>query len=531
MTELRKQCWLFYAFVFFVFFIALTFGDTSGAVAASDRSPIKYYNSGFTVEIHTAGDAFKALVAFSGDFEFKTFSLSHPDRFVLDVEGVVMDGKGVTLPVDDAVVKAVRVAQFSLDPNIVRVVFDLERPATFEAARLAGNVLQIRHSTGGIGAALPNPRIEKRWDSVDIVFPLPGGVRYEEGRVAAPPRIYVDIYGYIPADSVKDFAVGEGIVRQVRVSHYRQAPDVARVVIDLEMPAAYKVKSGGSGGGFVVTVYQPSVYKKKIVVDAGHGGKDPGAMSSDGTMEKGINLAVALKLAAHLRSAGANVVLTRDSDRFVSLDDRAYIANRSDADVFISVHVNSLPNHNARLNKRGTQTYYYADASLSLAKVMHRNMLEGMGVGDMGMYSKRFAVLRKTRMPAVLCELAYLSHPDDFTLLSSSDFRENAARSIFNGLDEYFGGRGLAMQPVPLPQHLYAYLMKQPTSRASETAVYTEEELPSDLTEEHSEEFTASFPAPDSPAYQGKTSTTKSDDEMNIVIRKSSPTRLDKEAK
>ena len=521
---LRKRFSLFYALVLFVGF---AFSAWAEPTSSQSTKPITYFNTGFTVEIHTEGGMFDAVIAFPASFEYKTLSLKNPDRFIVDVEGAVMDGKLTMVPVDNQVVKSLRIAQFSIKPDVVRFVFDLGKPAALEVVRKAEtNKLEIRR---GIGLTLPPPRIEKQSDRVDVIFPLPSNIKYQHGTVEFPPRIFVDLYGYAPAVPTREFYVGEGTVRQVRVSYYQQAPDVTRVVVDCNLPAAYKVKSAGNGAGLVISVYQPSVYKKKIVVDAGHGGSDPGTMAAEGSMEKDINLAVALKLAEHLKAAGAHVILTRDSDRFISLDERAYIANRAAADVFVSIHVNSLPNHGAHLSKRGTQTYYYADSSLPLAKVMHRNMTEMLGVGDLGIYSRRFVVLRKTRMHAVLCELGYLSHPDDFTLLTSDEFRENAARGIFNGIEEYFGNRGLALRPVELPQSFYACLQKHPAVSERGQPYNTNVELPPDLTEKSNGETTVAAPA--LPTAQNELAPAASQGNMDVVIRKTSPTRLDKERK
>ncbi|MFH1539086.1 MAG: N-acetylmuramoyl-L-alanine amidase [bacterium] len=453
-------------------------------------------NTGFTLAILNI-TPFSAVLTLPVQREFKTFTLNNPDRFVVDVLGAVMEGAAEGLDVGGDTVKKVRFGQFSRDPDVMRMVLDMNRPAEINARKDDNRII---FSQPDAKAFLPEPKIEKLNDRVVVTVPvgMPDGTTVEE--VGGHFRVVIDVPGYAPKEALKEYPVNRGLVSGVRVSYYNDNPDTTRIIIDCKLRAEYKIEK--KGGSFSISVIQPSVYGKTIAVDPGHGGKDEGTKSSDGDLEKDLNLVVAFKLAALLEAAGANVVMTRKNDVFVPLKDRAYIANRDRADVFVSVHANALERHSRRLDKRGTQTYYYHKGSIPLASAMQRNMTSSLGAGDLGMYKARFKVLRETRMRAVLCELAYMTHPDDSALLKVEEFRDNGARGIFNGLNEYFGGRGAMLPPLELPESALAYLPGPSPARVY-AAEHGVSDLPTDLeidteeeaiTEAHVPEFAETQP-------------------------------------
>ncbi|MDF2636093.1 MAG: N-acetylmuramoyl-L-alanine amidase [Pelosinus sp.] len=183
---------------------------------------------------------------------------------------------------------------------------------------------------------------------------------------------------------------------------------------------------------------------KIICLDAGHGGSDTGAIGPSGSMEKDNTLAIALLLRDILESNGATVVLTRETDRNVSLPDsstseelaaRVEIARDSNADIFISIHNDSFTSNTAM----GTTTFHYGDPqSAKLAAFVQKNLVTELGTKD---HSSRFAsfyVIRYTKMAAILVEVAFISNPEEEVLLSSIDGRSKIAGSIFQGIVNYF---------------------------------------------------------------------------------------------
>lgn len=175
--------------------------------------------------------------------------------------------------------------------------------------------------------------------------------------------------------------------------------------------------------------------KKLIVIDAGHGGKDTGAVGVTGKYEKTFNLDVALKLRDLLNNnSNFDVHLTRDTDVFIELSERANIANRLKADGFVSIHANSGP-----VTAVGTETWYTRWASKKLANVIHKHLMQATGLKDRGVQSKSLAVCRETKMPAVLTESGFVSNAAEEAKLFSEDFQNAVAQQIYEGLCEYFG--------------------------------------------------------------------------------------------
>jgi N-acetylmuramoyl-L-alanine amidase len=174
-----------------------------------------------------------------------------------------------------------------------------------------------------------------------------------------------------------------------------------------------------------------------IVIDAGHGGKDPGATSVLGDYEKSINLKVARKVAALLAERGFKVRMTRTSDRYVELGDRAYIANRLGADLFVSIHADSFPESSRRgytmyVAKVASQESFSAAASI--ARSMSRT-----GLNNFGTQTANYKVLTGTRGPAVLVEMGYLTNRREARLLRSPSFQTRIAEAIADGVSDYFG--------------------------------------------------------------------------------------------
>jgi N-acetylmuramoyl-L-alanine amidase len=172
-----------------------------------------------------------------------------------------------------------------------------------------------------------------------------------------------------------------------------------------------------------------------VVLDPGHGGRDPGAVGIGGLQEKTIVLPVSLRVAELLRDAGVQVVMTRSDDRTLDLEPRVDIANRANATIFISIHANAISLSRPEVN--GVETYYYTDAGRTLAQVVHAAMLAASGMNDRGVKQARFYVLRHTAMPAALLEIGFVTGRDDVPLLRDPVWRENMAQAIARGILQY----------------------------------------------------------------------------------------------
>ena len=217
----------------------------------------------------------------------------------------------------------------------------------------------------------------------------------------------------------------------------------------------------------------------RIVVDAGHGGHDSGTLGPDGIEEKDVVLDVALRLGQLLKQRlGADVIYTRDDDTFIPLETRTAIANKAQADLFISVHANSSPDPSAR----GVETYYLnfttsADAlevaarenavsdqsihqlsdlvkkialqdkineSREFASDVEQSLYSGLeegnpGLKDRGVKKAPFVVLIGANMPSILAEISFLTNPSDAQELRDGKYRERIAESLYRGVARYMG--------------------------------------------------------------------------------------------
>jgi N-acetylmuramoyl-L-alanine amidase len=172
----------------------------------------------------------------------------------------------------------------------------------------------------------------------------------------------------------------------------------------------------------------------EIVIDAGHGGKDPGATSVLKTTEKQFNLSVALKIKALLdKETKLKGHLTRSDDTFIELIDRAKFANELKADLFISIHSNAID----KPSVSGTETYYSRAESKPFADIMHKHMLVGTGLKDRGVKQANYKVIKETTMPAILLEAGYLTNATDSKALFSEAVQNRIASEVVKGIKEY----------------------------------------------------------------------------------------------
>ena len=290
--------------------------------------------------------------------------------------------------------------------------------------------------------------------------PLPGGLKFNSMKAPdGSARLYVDFVGYsmgfdaLNTTNERIVASGAGDVIRARAGMPSKFPDTTRITLDLKKNLAGSVMqtSDPTIFAFVVTTKQatPSIanppFGKQtgvvttntlrgltIVLDAGHGGHDTGARGSH-TNEKDRTLDLIQKLAGNLRARGADVLLTRSGDYFVTLQGRVDFANYRKADLFISIHNNASVNRSST----GTETFYYTAQSVGLAREIHRELANATGCPNRGISQARFFVIRKTWMPSVLLEVAFVTNPREEGLLNSSDWCQRVADGVTRGVTNY----------------------------------------------------------------------------------------------
>ncbi len=208
-------------------------------------------------------------------------------------------------------------------------------------------------------------------------------------------------------------------------------------VINIKLKDGYTALTQNKGAATSITFLKKSKSGKVIVLDAGHGGKDPGT-NGNGLDEKEIVLDVSQRLQKLLEDADFTVLLTRDDDTFIKLGERVEFANKNNADAFISIHVNSA----ASTSANGTETYwnknYSGEDSKKLAEEIQAKLIEKLKTFNRGVKEANFQVIKYTEMPSVLVELGFVSNKKDADLLAKDEFREKYAQAIFEGIESFF---------------------------------------------------------------------------------------------
>lgn len=173
---------------------------------------------------------------------------------------------------------------------------------------------------------------------------------------------------------------------------------------------------------------------KKIVIDPGHGGKDNGTTGYYGTLEKAVTLKTAYQLYQKLTDAGANVVLTRNNDSFISLPERVSLSHHYDADAFISIHYDSYGDQQTN----GLTTFFYHPWQKELAVNIHSSLITKTNMNDRGVSFGDYYVIRENSQNAILVELGFLSNPKEELHINSDQYQVMAATGIYEGLARYF---------------------------------------------------------------------------------------------
>lgn len=198
------------------------------------------------------------------------------------------------------------------------------------------------------------------------------------------------------------------------------------VSTDGEQPTTTKTKSEPRKKG--------TLKGTTIVIDPGHGGNDHGTTGTRGTDEKDITLQTAELLKSKLRAAGANVILTRESDTYVDLRKRVAVGHQSEADAFISLHYDATKDSSVS----GVTTYYLNSNQKNLAEYVHAGLSKKVEIRDRGVQPGNYLVLRENRQAAILIELGFLSNPNEERTVVTDKYREQATLGIYEGLLNYF---------------------------------------------------------------------------------------------
>ena len=400
-------------------------------------------------------------------------------QIVIDVHGAEIGKIPHTLDLQSPLVSAARAGQFQDD--VARVVLEMKQPYSFSVLGGKPGMQMILNPT-----ARPDKPEVLVASSASPVRSLTTGRHARSGKAVMPTP--VSIVSGVTFRKISDDQA-QFLISANRAPSIRAALSKGRLTLDLlnttlaskvdalsgfEHPflkAVRLVANGTSAAQLVLDLTRAVVYTirpsdkgpveldlslprgasgklsgKTIVIDAGHGGHDPGASGVNGTVEKNVNLAIATQLASALRDAGANVILTRSTDYFIPVDDRPLIANRANADFFVSIHADSS-DHNHSVTGSTVYYHYNQPSCRTLAQCIADRMavvgdIRSRGIGSDGIRFPGigYGVLRGSQMAAVLVECGYMSNSGDVQKMNLPATQKKVALAVVAGLRDYIEG-------------------------------------------------------------------------------------------
>jgi N-acetylmuramoyl-L-alanine amidase len=391
----------------------------------------------------SGGDYTRIVIDQDKEIKFKAQELK--DRLVFDLLNTRLDPSvdKDPLPVNDGILRQVRAGQYA--PDIVRVVLDLASIKSY------------------------------------VAFPLHD-----------PDRLVIDVTGEGGRGGEPRVASAETDTQQQEKIEDEQKPEIVaepKTEPLTTAPSPSKVPEAKNSNEKLSLSRQLGLKIRTIAIDAGHGGHDPGAIGKSGLKEKNITLDIAKRLAELVKERlGCNVVMTRDRDAFIPLEERPFIAKSKGADLFVSIHVNAT----RKRTTRGIETYVqslrasdrdamataarenamstkklselkteldriFADLtrddkieeSLYLADSVQGSLVNNLRpinrhANDLKARIKRafFYVLINTEMPSILAEVGFISNPEEEKLLKSDSYRQSIAEALYQGVKKYVEARG-----------------------------------------------------------------------------------------
>lgn len=414
------------------------FSNTIYVTFTNDVSDIVYEENAHAIVIKTAETPVYNVM----DLE---------DRVVVDILDAQLTGSldEVPISIDSDVVEQIRYSQYDSDypgyDKVVRAVFDLKPGKNLSnnmyVEGINDNVVVYmtndpmnQYKYEYIGVNKSTLKLEFDGTSTSLVTKDDVNnimtIQVEKDKIDLLDDVKLDMYDgiikYIKID-------GESDRNYYNLTIKYDTETTAKIITGNTKSSEVVIEFAGEGTSIDNLQYGNIV----IAIDPGHGGKDPGA-SVNGVHEKTLNLDTSLKLKDLLEEAGFKVALTRSTDVYIGLYERAHLANALNADVFLSIHHNAVP---SKPSVQGVLTLYDGSkipAKTTFAKTIQRNMVSGLGAKDMKLMNKpKYIVTRETNMASALAELGFMTNPYELSLLTQDYYRQKCAQALFNGIKEY----------------------------------------------------------------------------------------------
>lgn len=410
--------------------------------------------------VYIGGPRSRVFIDIEGYASYTSYLLTDPDRLVIDLEA-----EGELLPVidvGDVIINKICSEYFNTG---IRIVFELNKKTYFDINPWPQGGLDVKfnYQIGDIGYYRDEDNVPRLW------FEANEQPSFQKLVLYSPMRLVLDFQDTTLMAQPKELVIDDSAIRAIRISQY--TPSVTRLVCDLETHVE-PVEVAAADDRFEIVLFegtleeyqlileqtQPKppdleevapvdelelvdldqILKERIIViDPGHGGSDPGTIGVTGVFEKDVVLPIGLKLGEYLEAAGALVVYTRRDDRYVSKFDRPKIAELANAELYISIHANSY----GVVDVKGIETLYnplYLE-NFRLAQTIQSKLSNILNGNNRGVRPRTdLAVLNNLAIPAVLVEVGFVSNAEEELLLTESEYQNQIAEGLFEGIQLFF---------------------------------------------------------------------------------------------
>ncbi|MEJ8554543.1 N-acetylmuramoyl-L-alanine amidase [Tepidibacter sp. Z1-5] len=389
---------------------------------------------------------------------YKSFYLEGPNRLVVDLYNTKIydDEPSVEKEINQEYVKSYK-AYYYEDEHRTRLVLTLKEGIDRRNIKITEDKNNINILFDFLDVDIDNESLKYDFNGNNSMFEVTKNIVNDESSEDAEEdiieydewenKIKVNIDNKYVDLKDEEIKINDYLVRSIEVD---KKSDYTRINIYLKDDVIYKVLNEDNNSVKIKLYTEEETQhngKYLIAIDAGHGGKDPGAVSPiDKTKEKDLTLQISTLLNEKLIQNGYDTIMTRTGDTYPELKERTDIANNKDADLFISIHINAID----KTDIHGIQTLYYPNNgefangrdNEALAKIIHAELIKQTGASDRKIVKRpNLVVIKYTEMPSVLIECGFLTNSNELKLMESKEYQDKLVEGIYKGLQKYFEGQ------------------------------------------------------------------------------------------
>lgn len=389
-----------------------------------DRSPKQTLG----IDYSTSGSGDKVILSAKNYKGYNIMRLTGPDRIVVDIPNTSAPSDQQVIKVGSNLIKDIRYAQLD-NNNTARVVLDTSGQVQYQVKEGQGQLTLSVNNSGYKNITYSNngDRVYFSLKGAKLTDKPDASQKFYKGSYDATGKKYTVTFPGNLADLGSGIMqINDGMLDSVEIKNDAPSHNTS-ITFNAKGKFVYEVITRPDVNDTAITVLKPYTKADKLVViDAGHGGKEVGAVYGN-VQEKNLNLDIALKLNDILRSKGIKTYMTREDDSYVALYERAHIANDLNAALFLCVHNNAFYS-----SENGTETLYYPNAkSKSFAQIVQNSLISYLGTKNRGIVERPgLVVLKATEMPATLAEVAFITNSGDRSKLLDEGFRQKAASAL-----------------------------------------------------------------------------------------------------